>query len=198
MKTIKTLSLIAFASLFLLAFTEKKTSSIDVNVENSKVAWKGYKVTGEHSGTINLKSGSFEYEEDKLVGGTFIIDMTSLVCTDLEGEYKGKLEGHLKSADFFGVEKYPTSKLEITKVVERGTPGDYKLVGNLTIKENTQEIKFNASVVRYENVVKSMADITIDRSDFDVKYGSGSFFDNLGDKTIYDEFDLKIQMVAGK
>ncbi|MBT8195790.1 MAG: YceI family protein [Bacteroidia bacterium] len=198
MKTIKTLSLIAFASLFLLAFTEKKTTSIDVNIQESQIMWKGYKVTGEHSGTINLKSGSFEYEEDKLVGGTFIIDMTSLVCTDLEGEYKGKLEGHLKSADFFGVEKYPTSKLEITKVVERGTPGDYKLVGNLTIKENTQEIKFNASVVRYENVVKSMADITIDRSDFDVKYGSGSFFDNLGDKTIYDEFDLKIQMVAGK
>lgn len=198
MKKMKTLGVLVFASLFLFAFTTINSDKIEVSAESSKISWKGYKVTGEHSGTIKLKSGAFEFEEDKLVGGTFVIDMATITCTDLEGEYKGKLEGHLKSADFFGVEKYPTAKLEITKVVERGTPGEYKVIGNLTIKETTKEIKFNAAVMRNDNVVKSEAQITIDRSDFNVKYGSGSFFDNLGDKTIYDEFDLELQVIAGR
>ena len=199
MKTIKTFSLLAFASLFLFAFTGNlDQQKIEFNPEASKITWTGYKVTGEHTGTINLQSGALVYEGEKLVGGSFVIDMTSIKNTDLEGDYKGKLEGHLKSADFFGVEKYPTAKLEFTQVVERGKPGDYKIVGKLTIKETTKEIKFNASITKYDAVVKTTATITIDRSDFNVKYGSGSFFENLGDKTIYDEFDLTVTMVAGK
>ena len=200
MKKIKTFSLLALASLFLFAFTNSlEQETIEINTEESIVTWKGYKVTGEHSGTIKLKSGSLVFNDgDKLAGGSFVIDMTTITNTDLEGDYKGKLEGHLKSADFFGVEKYPTAKLEITQVVERGKPGDYKIVANLTIKETTKEIKFNANVNKYDSVVKSSANITIDRSDYNVKYGSGSFFESLGDKTIYDEFDMNIAMIAGK
>ncbi|MBT8320298.1 MAG: YceI family protein, partial [Eudoraea sp.] len=82
-----------------------------VKTTESTVTWKGYKVTGSHYGNINLNSGSLSFDGDKLVGGEFVVDMSSLISTDLEGEYKGKLEGHLKSDDFFGVEKHPTSTL---------------------------------------------------------------------------------------
>ena len=196
MKTLRNFSLLLFASLFLFAFTESNKTKHEINTEKSQISWVGHKVTGKHEGTINIKSGSFTYEGDKLVGGSFIIDMASIICTDLDGEYKGKLEGHLKSADFFGVDKYPTAKFEITKVVHRGTPGAYKIVGNLTIKETTKEIKFNAEVAKSDDIVKAEGAMVVDRSDYNIKYGSGSFFDNLGDKTIYDEFDLNVMVVT--
>jgi len=126
-----------------------------------------------------------------LTGGEFAIDMTSITVTDLDGGMKGKLEGHLKSPDFFGVENHPVANFKITKVVPRGTGGSYKVVGDLTIKNITKEIKFNADV----KDDMATANIQIDRSDFNVKYGSGSFFDNLGDKTIYDEFDMVVDLV---
>jgi len=160
---------------------EKKT----IKTEQSKLTWKGYKVTGSHEGLINIKSGELVFEGDKLTGGTFIVDMTTLVSTDLSGDYKGKLEGHLKSDDFFGVEKFPEAKLEFSKVEATGK-NSYKVTGNLTIKGKTNPVTFDFSV--YGN--KANATLKVDRSKYDVKYGSGSFFSNLGDKTIYDEFDL--------
>lgn len=187
------LTLFAFAG---FAFTT--TVNVAVDTAASQVTWKGYKVTGEHAGTIALKNGNFIYDGDALTGGSFEIDMTTLACTDLQGEYAGKLVGHLKSDDFFGVATYPTAKFEITKIVSRGKPGDYKVAGNLTIKETTKEIRFNANVDNSTGVPVATAAITIDRSDFNVKYGSGSFFDNLGDKTIYDEFDLGLKLVGTK
>lgn len=165
-----------------------------VNTDKSVINWKGYKVTGEHAGTINLRNGSLKFDDGVLVGGGFEIDMNSMKVTDLEGEWAQKLEGHLKSADFFGVENFPIARFEITSVAPKGTPGDYKVTGNLTIKETTKEIKFYANVS--EDGKSATADIKIDRTDFDVRYGSGSFFDNLGDKTIYDEFDLNVNIVV--
>ena len=163
-----------------------------INVETSTVEWKGYKVTGSHTGTIMVQSGTLSFDEaGSLTGGNFVIDMTSITNTDMAGKGgAAKLEGHLKSPDFFGVETHPTAAFEITKVVSRGTPGSYKIVGNLTIKETTKEIKFSADIT--EN--SAAAKIVLDRSDFNVKYGSGSFFDGLGDKTIYDEFDLMLNL----
>ncbi len=143
MNVLKIFGLLMITSVLGLAFTNPTpTTNYKVNLSKSNILWKGYKVTGSHEGTLALKSGSLEYAEDKLIGGNFEIDMNTLTCTDLEGKGKGKLEGHLKSADFFGVSDYPTARFEITKVVSRGTPGDYKIVGNLTLKENTKEIKF--------------------------------------------------------
>jgi polyisoprenoid-binding protein YceI len=188
------LGLLTLATFFTTAAFTGPAETYTADVEKSKIIWKGYKVTGEHTGTINLKSADLEMEEGNLTGGSFVIDMASITCTDLEGKYKGKLEGHLKSADFFGVEEHPTANFKITKVVSRGTPGDYKVVGNLTIKNITKEIKFMVNI--NESIAK--ATLKIDRSDFDVRYGSGSFFDKLGDKTIYDEFDLAIEMVIKK
>ena len=167
-----------------------------VNTEKSVITWKGYKVTGQHEGTLQIKNGNLDFEKGILKGGSFDIDMTSISTTDLSGGMAKKLDGHLKSADFFGVEKFPTAKFVITKVVSRGMDGDYKIIGNLTIKETTKEIKFNAKVTEEGGVKTAMADITIDRTDYDVRYGSGSFFDSLGDKTIYDEFDLSIKLVV--
>lgn len=169
----------------------------DVNVEESTVEWIGRKVTGQHNGVIALKGGRLEMEDGKLVGGIFTIDMTTIENRDLSGEMKGKLEGHLKSSEFFGVEKYPTATFVITKAVPQGS-GKYKIIGNLTIKENTEEIQFTADVKEQDGKIMASADVTIDRSKFDVRYGSGSFFDNLGDKTIYDNFDLSVSLVASK
>ncbi len=191
----KSVFLLAFA---LVAFAFSSIAQKTVTVDNAKstIEWKGAKVGGSHEGTIDLKSGKLKFKDNDLVGGTFVIDMTSITNTDLEGEYKGKLEGHLKSDDFFGVEKYPTAKLEITSVTPQG-PGKYKIEANITIKGTTKPIKFNADVLEADGVLTASADLTIDRSEFNVKYGSGSFFDNLGDKVIYDDFDINVKLVAG-
>lgn len=174
-----------------IANTTNPIETKKVNTAESTITWKGKKVTGSHTGTINLREGSLNYDGDMLTGGTFLVDMTTINCTDLAaGSGKEKLEGHLKSDDFFGVANNPTAKFEITKVVSRGTAGAYKVIGNVTIKGKTKEIKFLADEA--DGMIK--AEIIIDRSDFDVKYGSGSFFDNLGDKTIYDEFDLVLNI----
>ncbi len=191
------LGLVAFMA---LAFTNPVTvDTLKVDTTKSKVVWKGYKVLGSHYGTIDIKEGDLEYTDGKLSGGKFVIDMATLKSDDLEGNMKAKLEGHLKSDDFFGVEKYPTATFEITQVISRGKPGEYKILGDLTIKETTKEIKFNAVVEENDNgeMVATTA-IQIDRSEYDIRYGSGTFFENLGDKTIYDEFDLEISLVAAK
>lgn len=166
------------------------SDGVTVNIEKSTVKWTGKKVTGQHTGTVNLKSAEVSLDNGVLTGGSFVIDMTSITNTDMDGGMKGKLEGHLKSDDFFGVEKHPTASFVITKVVRQGDSGSYTVTGNMTIKNITNEISFNASV---RNDLKSVsAEIIVDRSKFDVRYGSGSFFDNLGDKTIYDDFELAV------
>ena len=156
-----------------------------VATEKSTVTWKGYKVTGSHHGTVVLKEGTLKFEGDKLVGGTFTVDMTSI--TDADGS--ARLEGHLKSDDFFGVEKFPSASLAITSAKATGK-NSYEVTGNLTIKEKTHPVTFDMSI--YGS--KATAALKIDRSKYDVRYGSGSFFDNLGDKTIYDEFDLVVDL----
>lgn len=177
-----------------LAFTSPVGVTVDTT--ESFISWKGYKVTGSHHGKVMLNSGNLDMKDGKLVGGGFEIDMASITCEDLKGEYNQKLVGHLKSPDFFGVEKFPTAKFEITKVVSRGTPGSYKVIGNLTIKETTKEVRFNTQIEEKDGKNVAMAELTIDRSEYDIRYGSGSFFDNLGDKTIYDEFELAITLVS--
>ena len=127
-------------------------------------------------------------EGDQLVGGEFVVDMTSISNEDLSGDNRAKLEGHLKSDDFFGVENYPTAKLVITNVVKN--ENTYKVTGDLTIKETTEPITFDLEEAG-DNFTTTL---TIDRSKYNVRYGSGSFFDNLGDKTIYDDFTLDINL----
>lgn len=180
-----------------MAFTSVNTK-YNVSTTGSNITWTGYKVTGQHTGDIKLKSGSLDMKDGVLAGGSFEVDMNTMTCTDLQGEYAGKLIGHLKAEDFFFTEKYPTAKFVITKAIPTDSKGNYKIVGNMTIKWTTKEIKFNAFVSEKDGKVNASGKITIDRSDFEVKYGSGSFFDGLGDKTIYDDFDLQLSISASK
>jgi len=189
-KKIKNLAIVALVAFTTFSFTRLDREKKDIKVEDSQLVWKGYKVTGSHEGTIAIKSGSLEFNEDVLVGGEFVVDMTTLASTDLEGEYKGKLEGHLKSDDFFGVENHPTATLVFSDVKATGK-NSYSVTGNLTVKGKTNPITFSISI--YGS--KATATLKVDRTAYDVKYGSASFFDGLKDKAIYDEFDLVADLV---
>jgi polyisoprenoid-binding protein YceI len=180
-------NLVLVASLLLCGFGFAQTKKIDV--KKSNIEWVGKKVTGKHNGDLKFKSGSISFKKGKLVAGTFVIDMNSINTLDLEGEYKQKLDGHLKDADFFGVDKYPTAKLVIKKVKDL-TKGKYEITANLTIKGITKPVTFEATILN--NTLTSS--FKIDRTLYDIKYGSGSFFSDLGDKTIDNEFDVKVNV----
>jgi len=186
-KTILSLALITLFGAAAIANPIKKETK-EVKTSESNVTWKGYKVGGSHTGTIDLKSGSLEFDGEKLVGGEFIVDMTSISTTDLEGDYKGKLDGHLASDDFFGVANHPTAKLVFTKVKSTGK-NSYEVKGNLTIKGTTEPVSFDVSV--YGD--KATATLKVDRTKYDVKYGSG-IIGTAKDKLIYDEFDLVVDL----
>jgi polyisoprenoid-binding protein YceI len=192
----KTLLFIPAAALVLMAATVSNVFKVDSGA--SKIAWRGEKVTGFHTGFVSVKEGTLTYADGKLTGGAFEIDMNSITCTDLDAETGAKLVGHLKSADFFGSDKFPVARYVITKAIPLDTKGNYKIIGNLTIKETTKEVKFNAFVAEKGDVIAANGKITIDRSDYDVRFGSGAFFENLGDKTIYDEFTLDVTLAARK
>lgn len=191
--TSRIINYIVFTIAFLFSsFAIATTLSNDkeVNIKSSNVFWKGEKVTGSHEGNISLKSGVLKFDDKKLVGGNIVINMNTIYCTDLSGEYKSKLEGHLKSNDFFGVEEYPEAILKITKVRSKGK-SKYACTADLTIKGITKEIKFEAELGKGD----AKTNIVIDRTKFNVKYGSGSFFKGLGDKMIYDEFEISVDLV---
>ncbi len=166
-----------------------------VKADQSVLAWTGHKVTGEHNGTIGIKDGSLIVNDGILSGGEFTIDMTTITDLDQEGQGKTKLEGHLKSDDFFGVATYPTANLKITKALAKGN-GQYSITADLTIKGITNPVTFDATIKTEAKQITATADIKVDRTLYNVRYGSGKFFDNLGDKAIYDEFDLKVKLVA--
>lgn len=183
--------------------TTSEGETFNVVAEKSEVNWNGKKVTGEHSGTIALQEGELKVAGDQLTGGTLVIDMNTLANTDLtDAEDNGKLVGHLKSDDFFGAEKYPTAKFEITSAspiagAAAGQP-NYNVEGNLTIKDKTNPVTFPATVNVAGDVVTAQADVKVDRAKYDIRYGSNSFFDDLGDKAIDDEFTVSFDLTAQK
>lgn len=184
-------ALIIFAALF-----SGEAKEVKVNTEASTITWTGTKVVGKsHTGTLQLKSGSLDITKGELKGGSFVIDMTTLTDTDLEGEWKDKLEGHLKSDDFFGVATYPTASFAITSVKSTGD-NTYDVTGDLTIKGKTESISFPATISEKGKGYEAIANVTFDRSKFDVRYGSGSFFDNLGDNAINDDIQLEVSLVT--
>ena len=185
----KALLLLTLSGLFFLNAGAQNKLTADTT--KTKLLWLGEKVTGEHNGSINLKSGWLTWQDNKVVSGEFNIDMTTLK----DAENNGKLLGHLKSDDFFGVDKYPVAKLVLTS----STPfdkGSGLVKGNLTIKDKTNPIEFKATMQKKDEGTWFFANIAIDRTKYNIRYGSGSFFDNLGDKTIYDEFNLKVNLLV--
>lgn len=178
--------------------TEAAKYMVDKNESN--IAWEGAKPTGTHTGNVKLESGVVRLE-DSVLSGSFLIDMTSILVTDLEGDSKTSLEDHLKGTvegkegDFFNVQKFPTAAFEITGVTEKD--GKQIMSGNLTLKETKKNIEFP---VMYEVAGNTMTlksePFTIDRTEWGVNYGSKSVFDNLGDKFINDEIQLEFTIVA--
>lgn len=180
------MKIIFLALMTSLGLITTPTSTKNIDVTKSNVEWIGKKITGQHSGTIKLKEGSIELENEKVIGGQFVIDMTSIAVTDIQGGAAEKLAGHLASPDFFDVANHGSAKFDIISVNDEGS-----VYGNLTIKGITKPISFDADFTSNGATAK----IIIDRTKYDIKYGSGSFFDNLGDKAIYDEFTLNVNLV---
>ncbi|MEO8794899.1 MAG: YceI family protein [Daejeonella sp.] len=191
-KIIAALTFSAGIALFTAFTNPVGTESFKVDTERSSIDWIGRKVTGEHSGKIEISSGELILAGNAIKGGSFVIDMTSLTSDN------DRLTGHLKTEDFFSVEKNPQSKFQITKVTAAGS-GRINVSGDLTIKGITQPLSFPASVKKQGNTVVAVAKgVKVNRAKYDIRYGSKSFFNDIGDKAIEDDFELSINLVAKK
>ena len=170
-----------------------------VDDANSTIMWKGFKPTGSHTGTIAIESGVLTMNDGVVESGTFLIDMGSIAVTDIPAEDEGnaKLSGHLKSPDFFDVAAFPSSAFTVTGFEMKDGKG--LLSGNLKMKDATNNITIPVSVTDNGNTITLNSEtFTIDRSKWNIKHGSKSFFDNLGDKFINDEIELKVTLAADK
>ncbi len=181
-----------------IAGTPEGEKKATIDTKESKLEWVGEKVTGKHWGTVDIKSGDLLIDGDAIKGGTIVIDMTTINSTDIEGEWKDKLDAHLKDEDFFGTEKNPTSTFVIKSAkAKKGKNGNtHVITGDMTIKGITQSISFPARITMEDGVLKAFASFELDRTKWNIRYGSGSFFDDLGDRTVYDEFQVKFNIVA--
>lgn len=167
-----------------------------VSKTESQVTWKASKVTGEHWGYVPIKNAALDVNGGKITGGSFDMDMVNLTVEDLTDEKsKGNLTNHLKSDDFFSVEKFNTSTFKITDVKSTSAT-DYTITGDLTIKGITKPITFPAKVAVAGNKMTATGTIKFDRTHYDIKFRSGNFFENLGDRMIYDEVNLDVKLVA--
>jgi polyisoprenoid-binding protein YceI len=191
----------SFTILSLTAFVKigLHTDRYIVDTSKSTLEWYAEKVTGKHNGTIKLSGGEISNNHGKLSG--FVeMDMTSIQNSDLTGDSKAKLEKHLHSADFFYTEKFPKSKFvikSITPLQSKSESGMTHLItGMLTMRDSTSELKFEAGIKLEGNAIVCNGTAIVDRTKFNIRYGSKTFFPNIGDKMIYDEFKLKFNLVA--
>ena len=164
----------------------------NVETAQSQITWTGREVsTSYHYGTLDFVSGNFEISNGAIVNGEFIVDMTSINNQDMEGDSKARLEGHLKSDDFFSVESYPTAAISINSS-ELISDGKWNVSADLSIKGFTHPVNFE--MISSEDGWS--ANLVFDRSKYDVRFRSGSFFENLGDKLIYDDIELSINLTT--
>jgi len=175
-----------------------KATTYKVDTQKSVLNWDGKKVTGQHNGTVKFNEGTLTVDGTKLTGGMFEFDMNSITSLDLtDAGYNAKFIGHMKSEDFFNTTKYPTSKFVITKVTPKGG-NNYDITGNMTIKNLTNPVTFPATVTVAGNTITAEGKAVLDRTKYDIRYGSKSFFENIGDKAIYDDFTINLKTVASK
>ncbi len=190
-RTVITLLILSFTILSSIA--QKKHFADNAATQ---INWKGGKIVGNsHTGTVDLQSGWLSVDGKTITGGEFVVDMTSIRGTDLKDDgMRAKLEGHLKSDDFFGVGKFPVSRLVITSG-GNFSGGKATVRGELTIKEATHPVEFSVTESGTGNRKTYIATITFDRSLYNVRYGSGRFFSNLGNNAINDEIELEVTLV---
>lgn len=173
-----------------------------VDTAASELKWKATKVTGAHDGTLKIKTGSFQMFNGELKGAEIVADMNSIDVSDIPrtDSSHGKLVGHLKSDDFFSVAKNPTASLKVTKVTAMAAPdkdgNTHTVEGTMTIKGTTQPITFPAKFEAERESAKLTGTATLDRTQWNIKYGSGKFFQNLGDKMIHDPFTISFALQA--
>jgi len=183
--------------------SDDASTAYSINTRTSKVYWTATKVGGSHSGTIAIAKGSINAKDNKVHSASITMDMKTIANTDLEDPgYKAKLEGHLKSEDFFSVKKFPEASFEVTEFVAikgaKAGADNYTITGKLTIKGITHSVSFPATVDINGNNLSTKGTLTFDRTKWDVKYKSGSFFEGLGDNLIYDDVKLKFELNASK
>jgi polyisoprenoid-binding protein YceI len=181
--------------LSILALNLSPLETVPVNTQKSTIEWEGGSATTTHNGLISLKSGNLEISDGKLTGGTFEVDMTSITNLDVSEAYRGKLENHLKSEDFFDADAFPTAQLIIVKATEE-KENLYRIIADFTVRDITKSIEFDATLTPSGNSYKASANFTFDRSEYEVKHRSGSFFMGLGDKLIYDEIKVAISVIT--
>jgi len=177
-------------TVLLFAFVTVEKATYNVDASKSSVKWTGYHLAKsyEHNGNVSIKSGSLEVADGKITGGSVVIDMASISNNDLEGKKKAKLEGHLKSDDFFAVKKHPEAKLEITTVEGN------KASGKITIRGITEEISFELNNVKVtDGMVSASATLKVDRTKHEVSYGW-----TLENAMLSNEFQLDVNIVATK
>ena len=177
-----------------LTFADNYVADTDA----STLVWKGSKVTGFHEGTVSLISGIVEIVDGALKGGRFEIDLGSINTTDLSGGKKRKLDGHLKSKDFFSVKSFPTAQLAITNVSADAEKSSFNVDADLTVKGISKPVSFTAILKENGDSIEAWGKVLVDRSKYAIKFKSGSFFENLGDKLIHDEFEVDVKLVLKK
>ena len=182
-----------------LAFASKPhTDHIKVDAKTSTIKWIGSKIAESHEGTVNIQKGVLDINHGVLVGGQISIDMNSITNTDIKHEkYKAMLEEHLKAEDFFDIQSFPLAVITITSA-KRSEGNSYNIIADLTIKNITHSINFVANVEIKGLNYLATAKIKIDRTKWDIKYNSGNFFKDLGDKLILDEVEFDIILLSEK
>ncbi|MCB0328723.1 MAG: YceI family protein [Bdellovibrionales bacterium] len=206
MRPTRPLTLLAYA-LTVLGFSVVSVSQsahadvrkLEIDKEKSVVQWLGKKVSGQHNGTLNIKSGTVSLDGEQIVGGSFVLDMNTIANEDIESpKWKAKLEEHLKSNDFFNIAKFPEGTFEITKSEPGEQPSDVLLTGKLTVKGLTFPITFPAKVTKTGDSYEASGKVTLDRTKWEIKYNSGKWYDpaQLGDKLIYDDIEIEVRVAT--
>ena len=170
-----------------------------VVVDRTELSWIGKEISTKiHTGTLNLIDGTIQIIDENTINGNITIDMSSINVTDLQGRAKEMLEGHLRSADFFEVENYPNATLSFKSKTYNKLKNQIDFEGQLTIKDISNPILFSATLLESSPYLRAKSILSFDRSKYDVRFRSGSFFENLGDKLILDDIDVNIMLVTEK
>lgn len=194
----KTIALIFSMLSLLWTNSASNLEALNISKTESTVGWRAAKVTGEHWGKVKISSANLEYQNGRITSGSFEIDMTSITVEDIkDANSNARLTNHLKSDDFFSVEKFNKSSMTITEA-KTSNGKDYEIKGNLIIKGISNPVTFPAQVTEEGNKVIATSKITFDRTKYDIKYRSGNYFENLADKLIYDEVTLDVKLVGMK
>jgi polyisoprenoid-binding protein YceI len=173
-----------------------ETTNFKIVSSNSNVEWTGRKVTGAHNGTIGIKEGNFILNGGKVKGGNIVINTSTIKILDIaDAATSEQFAGHLASDDFFSIEKFPTASFDILSVKEL-SDSTYYLEGNLTIKDISHVVGFEASLENAENAITLSGKLVIDRTKYDIRFRSGNFFKDLGDTLIYNDFELDFNITA--